>query len=151
MQTAGLSIVRGSCWLCGQSAFQGAKRLSYLWRCQFVGVVAGWNERREVMVSVGVVDGVGVGASKKNRTGAVVLELWLCGGSACQEAECLSCSVCRVSGCDVVGVALVDGRRAKTEQCCWSVGRQSTTILLITLEVANSKAKSEGIQIYCYK
>ena len=28
---------------------------------------------------------------------------------------------------------------------------QSTTILLITLEVANSKAKSEGIQIYCYK
>ena len=27
---------------------------------------------------------------------------------------------------------------------------QSTTIFLITLEVANSKAKSEGIQIYCY-
>ena len=27
---------------------------------------------------------------------------------------------------------------------------QSTTILHITLEVANSKAKSEGIQIYCY-
>ena len=34
--------------------------------------------------------------------------------------------------------------------CCWSE-RQATTILLITLEVANSKAKSEGIQIYCYK
>lgn len=28
---------------------------------------------------------------------------------------------------------------------------QSTIILFITLEVANSKAKSEGIQIYCYK
>ena len=35
-------------------------------------------------------------------------------------------------------------------ECRWS-GRQATTILLITLEVANSKAKSEGIQIYCYK
>ena len=27
---------------------------------------------------------------------------------------------------------------------------QATTIFHITLEVANSKAKSEGIQIYCY-
>ena len=35
-------------------------------------------------------------------------------------------------------------------ECCWS-GRRATTIFLITLEVANSKAKSEGIQIYCYK
>ena len=37
----------------------------------------------------------------------------------------------------------------RKRDCCWS-GRQATTILHITLEVANSKAKSEGFQIWCY-
>ena len=46
------------------------------------------------------------------------------------------------------GACLVEDRRDASV-----VGQQgqSTTILFITLEVANSKAKSEGIQIYCYK
>ena len=47
------------------------------------------------------------------------------------------------------GARLVEAFGGKRD-CCWS-GRQATTILHITLEVANSKAKSEGIQIYCYK
>ena len=45
------------------------------------------------------------------------------------------------------GACLVEGRWEASV-----VGQgESTTIFFITLEVANSKAKSEGIQIYCYK
>ena len=50
-----------------------------------------------------------------------------CGQWACQEARCLS---------------LVNNRQAKG-----GVVEQATTILFLTLEVDNSKAKSEGIQI----
>ena len=48
-----------------------------------------------------------------------------------------------LSGSEVIILLRLDGKRC----CCWSVGRQSTTILFLTLEVANSKAKSGGIQI----
>ena len=68
----------------------------------------------------------------------------VCRQSACRRAEVLSCWGCRFAGS---GFSLVGGRRAKTGV----VGQgQSTTMLFITLEVANSKAKSEGIQTYCY-